>query len=105
MPNAPIGAAEDYMDAALTATTTRRADSTVHVVSTTAAQAPQTAQAIATFRLSETGRKASLLAGGNGRQPEAFARRCRATNPQAPEAVLRRAADVVDHDGRHPRIH
>jgi hypothetical protein len=47
---------------------TRRPETTLHVLSSTPAPTPQALAAVAVFRLSEAGRKASLLAGGDGRE-------------------------------------
>ena len=56
------------MDTALHSATARRSDATLHVLGTIAWSSPQTVRVTAVFRLSEAGRKASLLAGGNGRR-------------------------------------
>jgi hypothetical protein len=47
---------------------TRRPETTLHVLSSTPSPTPQALAAVAVFRLSEAGRKASLLAGGDGRE-------------------------------------
>ena len=45
----------------------RRQDSSLHAVPAPTGEASRTLSVTADYRLSETGRKASLLAGGNGR--------------------------------------
>jgi hypothetical protein len=49
------------------ASATRRIDSPLHAVSTPPIDAARTLSVTADYRLSEAGRKASLLAGGDGR--------------------------------------
>ena len=56
------------METALHSATARRSDATLHVLGPSGSPSPQTVPVTAVFRLSEAGRKASLLAGGNGRR-------------------------------------
>jgi hypothetical protein len=56
------------METALQSATARRSDATLHVLGPSGSPSPQTVPVTAVFRLSEAGRKASLLAGGNGRR-------------------------------------
>ena len=56
------------MEIALHAATARRSDATVPVLGPSGRPSPHTVPVAAVFRLSEAGRKASLLAGGNGRR-------------------------------------
>ena len=52
---------------AIASAATRRPDSTLHAVGAPPVEAPRTLSVTAEYRLSEAGRKASLLAGGDGR--------------------------------------
>ena len=56
------------METALHSATARRSDATLHVLGPSPSPSPQTVRVTAVFRLSEAGRKASLLTGGNGRR-------------------------------------
>ena len=56
------------METALHSAATRRSDATLHVLGPSGSPSPQTVPVTAVFRLSEAGRKASLLTGGNGRR-------------------------------------
>ena len=56
------------METALHSTTARRSDATLHVLGASPGSSPQTVPVTAVFRLSQAGRKASLLTGGNGRR-------------------------------------
>jgi hypothetical protein len=62
-----VGADEDRMETALHSAA-RRSDATLHVLGPSPGSSPQTVAVTAVFRLSHTGRKASLLTGGNGRR-------------------------------------
>ncbi len=66
--NTPLSANEDRMETALHSATARRSDATLHVLGPSGSPSPQTVPVTAVFRLSEAGRKASLLTGGNGRR-------------------------------------
>ena len=59
---------EDRMETALHSATARRSDATLHVLGPSPGSSPQTVAVTAVFRLSQAGRKASLLIGGNGRR-------------------------------------
>jgi hypothetical protein len=61
------------METAPNTATVRRSDSTLHVLGPSASSSPQTVPVTAVFRLSEAGRKASLLTGGNGRRRQQLA--------------------------------
>jgi hypothetical protein len=65
---APHGAPEDRMETALHTTAARRQDSKLHVLGPTPSPSVPTVSVKAVYRLSEGGRKVSLLAGGNGKQ-------------------------------------
>jgi hypothetical protein len=56
------------METALHSTTARRSDATLHVLGPSPGSSPQTVPVTAVFRLSQAGKKASLLTGGNGRR-------------------------------------
>ena len=62
------------MDTALNpAAAAHRSDARLHVLGPTSTTTPQTVRVRAVFRLSETGRRASLLSGGNGRRRQRLA--------------------------------
>jgi hypothetical protein len=61
------------MDTALNPTAAHRSDARLHVLAPSSTASPQTVRVRAVFRLSETGRRASLLTGGNGRRRQRLA--------------------------------
>ena len=63
-----IGIHEDCMDTALNPAAARRSDARLHVLGPSSTASPQTLRVRAVFRLSVSGRRASLLNGGNGRR-------------------------------------
>ena len=61
------------MDTALNPAAAHRSDARLHVLAPSSTASPQTVRVRAVFRLSETGRRASLLTGGNGRRRQRLA--------------------------------
>ena len=61
------------MDTALNPAASHRSDARLHVLAPSSTASPQTVRVRAVFRLSETGRRASLLTGGNGRRRQRLA--------------------------------
>lgn len=58
------------MDTALNPAAAHRSDTRLHVLGPSPTASPQTVRVMALFRLSEAGRRASLLTGGNGRRKQ-----------------------------------
>ena len=61
------------MDTALNPAAAHRSDPRLHVLAPSSTASPQTVRVRAVFRLSEPGRRASLLTGGNGRRRQRLA--------------------------------
>src|SRR4051794_38200822 len=78
------------MDTALNPAVAHRADGRLHVLGPSSTPSPQTVRVRAIFRLSEAGRRASLLAGGNGRRQQRLVFRIPASRMHLVH---------VDHDG------
>jgi hypothetical protein len=78
------------MDTALNPAAAPRSDGRLHVLGPSSTPSPQTVRVRAVFRLSEAGRRASLLAGGNGRRRQRLVFRMPASRMHLVH---------VDHDG------
>jgi hypothetical protein len=59
---------EDRMDTALNPAAAHRSDARLHVLSPSSSTSPKTLRVRAIFHLSEAGRRAALMTGGNGRR-------------------------------------